>query len=147
MPRHLNIAGPEGPREAWPPSEARSATALFTGIPLGCVAASYFKKDEDCCYATQWDTKKKIVATQPNGIQEGRLLLRNPMGWRMRFINTKHLLLRNPMGHPVWSILKTLLLRNPREKKSSSLNNVISREKSHFVYLFFICSDSFLLYI
>ena len=49
-------------------------------IPLGCVAASglkenedccyatqWFTKNEDCCYATQWDKKKKIVATQPNG--------------------------------------------------------------------------------
>ena len=26
-------------------------------------------RKEDCCYATQWDSGRKIVATQPNGIK------------------------------------------------------------------------------
>ena len=100
----VNIAGrsPEGRAKRGPRAKRGVAGALFTGIPLGCVAASYFKKDEDCCYATQWETKNEdcCYATQWD-TKKGRLLLRNPMGLRTVIYKDKHLLLRNPMGHPV----------------------------------------------
>ena len=75
---------PRDARSAAPRAKRGVTGALFTGcqtclrIPLGCVAASRtfaatqpngLLRKEDCCDATQWDKKRKIVATQPNGMK------------------------------------------------------------------------------
>ena len=73
---------------------------LFTGIPLGFAnAASGFKENEHCCYATQWETKNEdcCYATQWDA-KKGRLLLRNPLEDAVWNMLEEPLLLRNPMG-------------------------------------------------